>query len=86
MVTSPFSLSSSLGFKTIREQFEFDSFFIRSCLDHSSADPRDMKLRQGTLMRVVNTILYGGNFWLAWTVDESTGLDSELRRIPSPAK
>ena len=73
-------------FKTIREQFEFDSFFIRSCLDHTSTDPRDMKLHQGTLMRVVNTILYGGNFWLAWTVDESTGLDSELRRIPSPAK
>ena len=76
----------SAGFKTLRDKFEFDSFFIRSCLDHTSTDPRDMKLHQGTLMRVVNTILYGGNFWLAWTVDESTGLDSELRRIPSPAK
>jgi len=72
-------------FKTIREQFEFDSFYMRSCLDHTSTDLRDMKLQQGTLMRVVNTILYGGYYWLAWTVDETTGLDLELRRIPSPS-
>ena len=80
-VTCPLS-----GFSTIREQFEFDSFYLRSEIDHTSPDPKDMRLKRGSLVRVVNTILYGGQFWLAWSVDESTGMDTELRRIPSPYK
>ncbi len=80
------ALSPRAGFMTIREHFEFDSFYLRSQIDHSSTDPKDMRLRPGRLMRVVNTILYGGQFWLAWAVDEETGMDTELRRIPSPYK
>ena len=85
----PPSLSSSLSpslllsypeFTTIREQFEFDSFYMRSLVDH-----KDMQLRSNMVVRVVNTFLYSGNFWLAWIVDEN-GTDCELRKIPSPTK
>lgn len=44
-----------------------------------------MAFSKGSLVRVVNSALYP-DFWLAWSVDESTGIDMELRRIPSPAK
>ena len=74
------------GFATIRDQFEFDSFYLRSHINHVPSDSKDMKLRYGSLVRVVNTILYGGNYWLAWSIDEATGMDTELRKIPSPSK
>ena len=48
-------------------------------------DVCDMTLSKGLLLRVVNSALYP-EAWLAWSVDESTGIDMELRRIPSPKK
>jgi len=44
-----------------------------------------MTLGKGALVRVVNSSLFP-DFWLAWSVDENTGIDMELRRIPNPAK
>ena len=49
--------------------------FIRSLDQPHLRWPSRHEAPQGMLMRVVNTILYEGNFWLAWTVDESTGVD-----------
>ena len=48
-------------------------------------DHKDIPLRPNTIIRVVNTFLYSGHFWLAWIVDEN-GTDCELRKIPSPSK
>lgn len=44
-----------------------------------------MTITEGLLVRVVNTSLYP-DAWLAWSVDETTGIDMELRRIPTPVK
>ena len=75
----------SAGFVIIRDQFEFDSFYLRCKFDHSPPDPKDMKLQRGSLLHVVNTILFGGQHWLAWSVNKQ-GMDTELRRIPSPSR
>ncbi len=72
-------------YHSIRDQFELESFFVRSHVDHTPSDSKDMTLTKGTLVRVVNSILFS-DAWLAWSVDESTGIDMELKRIPSPAK
>ena len=40
---------------------------------------------QGSLVRVVNTFVYAPNYWLAWLVDEHTGMETQLKRILSPA-
>ncbi len=72
-------------FKSIRDQFEYESFYIRCHVDHAPSDSKDMTLSKGSLVRVVNSSLYP-NSWLAWSVDDNTGIDMELRRIPSPAK
>ena len=39
-------------------------------------------LNKGSLLRVVNSALYP-DAWLAWSVDENTGIDMELRRTPT---
>lgn len=75
----------SSEFQSIRDQFEFESFYIRCDIDHTPSDTKDMTLSKGSLVRVVNSSLYP-DAWLAWSVDESTGIDMELRRIPSPKK
>ena len=54
-------------------------------VDHTPSDSKDMTLNKGSLVRVVNSVLYPDS-WLAWSVDETTGIDMELRRIPSPTK
>ena len=72
-------------FKSIRDQFEYESFYIRCHVDHTPSDPKDMTLTKGTLVRVVNSV-FSPNSWLAWSVDENTGIDVELKRIPSPAR
>jgi len=58
---------------------------VRCHVDHTPTDSRDMTLGKGALVRVVNSSLFP-DFWLAWSVDENTGIDMELRRIPNPAK
>ena len=58
---------------------------MRCHVDHATSDPKDMRLEEGDVVRVVNTTLFP-SAWLAWRVDESTGVDLELRRIPSPVK
>ena len=73
-------LPTHAEFTTIRDQFEFDSFYMRCLGEH-----KDISLRPNTIIRVVNTFLYSGHFWLAWIVDEN-GTDCELRKIPSPSK
>ena len=81
-------LPSSLFFpeyQSVRDQFEFESFYLRSAVDHTPSDMRDMTLNKGSLLRVVNSALYP-DAWLAWSVDESTGTDMELRRIPTPKR
>ena len=78
-------LFALIEFKSIRDQFEHESFYVRCHMDHVPTDSRDMSLSKGALVRVVNSSLFP-DFWLAWSVDESTGIDMELRRIPSPAK
>ena len=72
-------------YQSVRDQFEFESFYLRSTVDHTPSDVRDMTLSKGSLLRVVNSALYP-DAWLAWSVDESTGIDIELRRIPTPKK
>lgn len=72
-------------YQSIRDQFEFESFYLRSDIDHAPSDTKDMTLTKGSLVRVVNSVLYP-DAWLAWSVDETTGIDMELRRIPSPKK
>jgi hypothetical protein len=73
-------MDNGAKFTTIRDQFEFDSFYMRCVGDHKEAS-----LRPNTVLRVVNTFLFSGHFWLAWIVDEN-GTDCELRKIPSPTK
>lgn len=82
MVTVIFSPSE---YQSLRDQFEFESFYLRCNVDHTPSDTKDMTLSKGSLVRVVNSVLYSDS-WLAWSVDESTGIDMELRRIPSPKK
>jgi len=78
-------VSFILEYQSLRDQFEFESFYLRCNVDHSPSDSKDMTLSKGMLMRVVNSVLYPDS-WLAWSVDESTGVDMELRRIPTPKK
>ena len=73
-------LSNTPEFTTIRDQFEFDSFYIR-CVGEN----KDISPRPNTVIRVVNTFLYSGHYWLGWIVDEN-GTDCELKKIPSPSK
>lgn len=72
-------------FQSIRDHFEHESYYVRCHVDHATSDPKDMRLEEGDVVRVVNTTLFP-SAWLAWRVDESTGVDLELRRIPSPVK
>jgi hypothetical protein len=73
-------MDNGAKFTTIRDQFEFDSFYMR-CLGEN----KDSSLRPNTVIRVVNTFLYSGHYWLGWIVDEN-GTDCELKKIPSPLK
>ncbi len=73
--TNQFEISLSLN----------PSIYLRSTVDYTPSDVRDMTLSKGSLLRVVNSALYP-EAWLAWSVDENTGIDMELRRIPSPKK
>ncbi len=66
-------------------QFEFESFYIRTVVDHTPSDSKDMMLHEGGVARVVNCC-HDPNYWLAWSVDSSTGADTVLRRIPAPHK
>ena len=56
----------------------------RSCIDHTPTSNREMTLKKGSLLRVVNTFVHAPNYWLAWAVDERTGVETQLKRIPSP--
>lgn len=71
-------------FTAIKDQFELESYYIRSHVDHTPSDSKDMPLKKGGIMRVVNTVLFPG-YWLAWSIDPDTGMDLELRRILSPS-
>ncbi len=72
-------------FQAIMLQFELESFYIRTCVDHTPSDSKDMTLQEGGIARVVNCS-HDPNYWLAWSVDNSTGADTVLRRIPAPHK
>lgn len=72
-------------YQSIRDQFEFESFYLRCDIDHTPTDTKDMTLTKGSLVRVVNSVLFP-DAWLAWSVDETTGIDMDLRRIPTPKK
>lgn len=69
----------------MREHFELDSFYVRSRVDLPPQTHRDMPLKEGMLLHVVNTFIHAPNYWLAWAVNEQTGMETHLRRIPSPA-
>jgi hypothetical protein len=71
-------------FAAIREQVEVDSFYLRCLVDHTPASNRDMVLKRGSLFKVINTSIYQPNHWLAWSVDETTRLETNLKKIPSP--
>ncbi|XP_019851512.1 PREDICTED: uncharacterized protein LOC109581654 [Amphimedon queenslandica] len=62
---------------------EADSFYIKSMVNHEPSTKDDARLQTGTILRVINTYLFA-NHWLAWMVDERTGLEFDLKRIPSP--
>ncbi|XP_019855352.1 PREDICTED: uncharacterized protein LOC105313719 isoform X3 [Amphimedon queenslandica] len=70
-------------FSSIRDQVELDSFYVRSLIDHTPANSREMTLKKGMLLRVVNTFSYQ-NYWLAWNVDEASGAETSLKKIPAP--
>lgn len=72
-------------FSSVKEQVELDSLYLRSLVDHSPTSSRDMHLHKGSLVRVVNTFVYSPNYWLAWLVDEHTGMETQLKRILNPA-
>ena len=71
-------------YTAIKDQFELESYYICSHVDHTPTDSKDMLLKKGSIVRVVNTVLFPG-YWLAWSVDPNTGMDLDLRRIPSPS-
>ena len=69
----------------VREQLEVDSLYLRSLVDHTPKCNREMTLKNGSLLRVVNTFVFAPNYWVAWSLDERTGIESQLKRIPSPS-
>ena len=69
----------------VREQVELDSLYLRSLVDHAPTSNREMTLKKGSLLRVVNTFVIAPNYWLAWSLDERTGVEPQLKRIPSPS-
>ena len=69
----------------VREQVELDSLYLRSLVDHTPTSNREMTLKKGSLLRVVNTFVIAPNYWLAWSLDERTGVESQLKRIPCPS-
>ena len=69
----------------VREQVELDSLYLRSLVDHTPTSNREMTLKKGSLLRVVNTFVIAPNYWLAWSLDERTGVEPQLKRIPSPS-
>ena len=71
-------------FLSVREQAELDSLYLRSRIDHTPTSNCEMTLKKGSLLRVVNTFVHAPNYWLAWAVDERTGVETQLKRIPSP--
>ena len=58
---------------------------MRSRIDMPSTSVKDMSVKKGMLLHVVNTFMHAPNHWLAWAVDEDTAMETQLRRIPSPA-
>ncbi|XP_064396525.1 uncharacterized protein LOC135343497 [Halichondria panicea] len=78
-------MENNAKFQAIMLQFELESFYIRTCVDHTPSDSKDMTLQEGGIARVVNCS-HDPNYWLAWSVDNSTGADTVLRRIPAPHK
>ena len=72
-------------FMHVREQVELDSLYLRSLVDHAPTSNREMTLKKGSLLRVVNTFVIAPNYWLAWSLDERTGVEPQLKRIPSPS-
>ena len=75
---------SFVEFLSVREQVELDSLYLRSCIEHTPTSNREMTLKKGSLLRVVNKFVHAPNYWLAWAVDERTGVETQLKRIPSP--
>ena len=72
-----------LEFLVALGHLEADSFYIKSMINYEPSTRDDARLQTGTIMRVINTYLFA-NHWLAWMVDERTGLEFDLKRIPSP--
>ena len=58
--------------------------YLRSCVEYNPISNREMTLKKGSLLRVVNTHSIP-NYWLAWCVDEETGAETQLKKIHSPA-
>ena len=86
LTLSNLSLSLSLSeFSSVRDQVELDSFYVRSLIDHTPSTSREMTLTKGMLLRVVNTFS-NPNHWLAWSVDEASGNETYLRKIPTPQR
>ncbi len=67
----------------VREQVEIDSMYLRSRIDYKPISNREMTLQKGSLLRVVNTCSLT-NSWVAWSIDEITGVEIQLKKILPP--